>query len=142
MAHRLLSMTMVAAALLLPLAHAAGQARWHGQLLAQVSTKAQLPAAIRLALHADDPGMAGVADIGGNFNAGDAHVRDWPDRALIGAGHVGDHWIVVLVNGGGQSAPRVWLYEFDGPLLLRDRPLRLWKGGADTFTAVVAEIAE
>jgi hypothetical protein len=139
---RLLLVSVVAAQLMLSLAYAANEARWHGKVLAEVSTKAQLPAAVKLALHMDDPGMAGVADIGRQFNTGDAHVMDWPDRALIGAGHVGEHWIVVLVHNGGQSAPRVWLYEFEGSSLLEHRPLRFWKGGADTFAAVVTEFGE
>jgi hypothetical protein len=86
--------------------------------------------------------MAGVADPGQQFNTGDAHVREWPDRALIGAGHIGENWIVLLVHDGGQSAPRLWLYEFEGSKLIDHRQLRYWKGRQDTFAAVLAEVGE
>ena len=135
-------MMVVSAALMLSPAYAANEARWHGQVLVQVRGKSELPATVKSALHMEDHGTAGVADIGMPFNAGDAHVIDRPDRALIGAGHLGGHWIVVLVHNGGQSAPSLWLYEFEGPSLLVHRQLRFWKGGEDTFAAVVAELAD
>jgi hypothetical protein len=138
----LLLTILVSAALMLSMAYAADEAQWHGKRLVQVSTKAELPATIRAALHMDDPGIRGVADVGQNFNTGDAHVTEWPDRALIGAGHLGEDWIVVLVQNGGQSAPRLWLYEFQGSKLLGHRQLRYWKGGDDTFAAIVAEVGE
>jgi hypothetical protein len=135
-------MMVVSAALMLSRAYAANEARWHGQALVQVRAKSELPATVKSALHMNDQGMAGGADISMPFNTGDAHVMIRPDRALIGAGHVGGHWIVVLVHNGGQAAPRLWLYEFEGPSLLEHRPLQVRKGGKDTFAAVVAELAE
>jgi hypothetical protein len=142
MAKHVLLTGLVSAPLLLPAAHAADEVRWQGRLLMQVTTKSQLPPAVRSALHMDDPGMAGVADPGHPFNTGDAHVREWPDRALLGAGHVGEHWIVLLVADGGQSAPTLWWYEFEGSKLLDSRRLRYWKGPDDTFAAVVAQVAK
>ena len=142
MIKHLLLAILASVALATSSAYAANEARWHGKLLVQVSSKSELPAAIRVALHMDEPGMAGVADIGQNFNLGDAHVADWPDRGLLGAGHLGDDWIVVLVHNGGQSAPRLGLYEFHGSTMRDHRQLRYWKGGADTFAAVVSEVVE
>lgn len=140
MTNQLLLTMIVAVILSLRPAHASGEVRWRGNLLVQVGSKADLPDPIRSALHMDVSGIAGVADPGQQFNTGDAHVRDWPDRSLIGAGHAKGRWIVLLVQNGGQSAPSVWLYEFDGSTLIDHKRLRYWRGAEDTFITVVAEL--
>ena len=143
MLKRLFLTLLVSAAFAGSLAHATDEARWHGKLLVQISSKAQLPATIKSALRMDEPGESGVADIGQTkVNlSGDAFVTDWPNRALLGAGHLGEEWVVVLVLHSGPRGPRLWLYEFQGSKLVGNRQLRDWEGRKDTFAIVVSEVA-
>ena len=142
MLKRLFLGLFVSAAFAGSLACATDEARWHGKLLVQVGGKTELPAAIKSALRMDEPGESGVADIGENkVNlSGDAFVTDWPNRALLGAGHLGEEWVVVLVLHSGPAGPRLWLYQFQGSKLVHNRQLRDWEGRKDTFALVVSEV--
>jgi hypothetical protein len=73
---------------------------WQGHELREVKSLAALPASVRHALGADKPGLEGVAEKGGPFNAGDAVIEPLPMRRFIVAGHDGDTWLVAFEEGG------------------------------------------
>lgn len=73
---------------------------WQGHQLREVTSLAALPASIRRALGADNPGLNGMAEKGQRFNVGDALIGDLPRRRFITAGHDGDTWLVAFEQGG------------------------------------------
>jgi hypothetical protein len=90
---------------------------WQGHRLREVTSLAALPASIRRALGADSQGLDGMAERGGQFNAGDAVVEPWPMRRFITAGHDGDTWLVAFQQGG--IALTVTAVEISGGVMRR-----------------------
>jgi hypothetical protein len=73
---------------------------WQGHELREVTSLKALPASIRRVLGADTAGLDGMAEKGGQFNAGDAVIEPFPMRRFITAGHDGDTWLVAFEQGG------------------------------------------
>ena len=97
----------------------AAELAYQGRALESMPSKADIPAYIRSFLHIDDPGNAGVAEIGGNFNSGDAYIAGIPNRVLLGAGHDGDLWLVAIRGSGGFTGQMpLTVYQFEANTLV------------------------
>jgi len=105
-----------------------GTVAWHGHVLQEVRSVAQLPPAIRSSLGVDR-GPEGVADRGRPFNVTDVVDARLPMRRFLVAGHDVDTWIVAIEHGGRAYRVEVALFTADNPVpqrwVLNDRPSTL-----------------
>jgi hypothetical protein len=116
----------------------ASEPTWRGNAFQEVASLTNLPAPIRKALGASEPGLAGVADKGQPFNATDRFNDSWPRRRFLAAAREGDVWLVALEHGGRGYNVQAYLYSGNGDLrnhwVLRGRP--------KTLQAVLSQIPQ
>jgi hypothetical protein len=77
-----------------------GGAKWRGQWFQEVRSIRSLPVRIQNALGVGKPGLDGIADRGGKFNATDRIDSSLPQRRFILAGLSSDSVLVVVAHGG------------------------------------------
>ncbi len=83
---------------------------WQGHQLREVTSLASLPASIRQAVGADNPGLDGIVEKDQPFSSSDIVIGERPMRRFITAGQDGNLWLVVIEHGGiapGVSATQV-----------------------------------
>jgi hypothetical protein len=113
--------------------------QWAGYALSEVRTLRELPADIQAVLGVGTPGVDGIADRNGEYNATDVVDSRLPNRRLLFAGLDGDTTLVAVEHGGRgwrvevalfkKSAPEGKWTLFKSPTTLRELmdqlPLRL-----------------
>lgn len=109
---------------------------WQGNALTVVNSRSDLPPHIRAGFDMDAPAPAGVADIGGFFNSGDVTIAGHPNRGLVGAGHIGDTWVLAIAQGRWNGTA-VIAYVFEGPTLTRQERVGIFWGSAAAFASIV-----
>jgi hypothetical protein len=84
---------------------------WRGQQFRQVASLKDLPDSIQTVLGVGKPGLDGIADAGGSFNATDVVDTNLPMRRFVFAGLSKTHSLVVIERGGRGHNYLVGLYE-------------------------------
>ena len=74
--------------------------QWAGHALSEVRTLRKLPPAIQAVLGVGTPGMGGIADRNGKYNATDVVFFSHPMRRFLIAGLDGDTTLVAIERGG------------------------------------------
>jgi hypothetical protein len=85
--------------------------QWAGHALSEIRTLRELPPALQNVLGVGNPGMDGIADRNGEYNATDLVDSRLPMRHFLVAGSDGDLTLVAIERGGRAWRVEVTLFK-------------------------------